>query len=74
MEADEGAENKPLVIWLNGGPGHSSMHGLFLQNGPCLLRATDEKKQHVTKEDNEFSWNQEANMLYIDQPSDVGFS
>ena len=30
--------NPALVLWLNGGPGSSSMFGLFMENGP--LRVT----------------------------------
>ncbi|EJD03357.1 serine carboxypeptidase [Fomitiporia mediterranea MF3/22] len=62
-------ESAPLAIWLNGGPGSSSMIGLFQENGPCRIN-TDEKTLSL----NPFSWNNNANMLYIDQPIGVGYS
>ena len=27
-------DSKPLILWINGGPGASSMTGLFYENGP----------------------------------------
>ncbi|GMT13862.1 hypothetical protein PFISCL1PPCAC_5159, partial [Pristionchus fissidentatus] len=59
----------PLVIWFQGGPGVSSLHGLFTENGP--YRVTEEGNVLTF---NEFSWNQYANMLYLESPLGVGFS
>ncbi|KAF8989945.1 serine carboxypeptidase [Cyathus striatus] len=59
----------PLALWFNGGPGSSSMIGLLQEHGPC--RITNDSSS-VTL--NPFSWNNEANVLYIDQPVGVGFS
>ncbi|KAL2242840.1 UNVERIFIED_CONTAM: Serine carboxypeptidase-like 45 [Sesamum indicum] len=68
VEAEIDPLSKPLVLWLNGGPGCSSIgvgafseNGPFRPNGQALLR-------------NEYSWNREANMLYLDTPIGVGFS
>ncbi|KAG0459598.1 hypothetical protein HPP92_022726 [Vanilla planifolia] len=67
-EAEMDSYSKPLVLWLNGGPGCSSVGvGAFSENGPfrpsgrVLVR-------------NEYSWNKEANMLYLETPAGVGFS
>uniref|UniRef100_A0A0E0KPZ6 Carboxypeptidase n=2 Tax=Oryza punctata TaxID=4537 RepID=A0A0E0KPZ6_ORYPU len=67
-EAELDPDTKPLVLWLNGGPGCSSVGvGAFSENGPfrpsgnVLVR-------------NEYSWNKEANMLYLESPAGVGFS
>ncbi|KAH6639940.1 serine carboxypeptidase [Truncatella angustata] len=61
--------NAPLAIWLNGGPGGSSMMGLLEENGPCFV-GPDSKSTYL----NPWSWNNEVNMLYLDQPTQVGFS
>lgn len=58
----------PLTVWLSGGPGASSMTTLFAENGPCSIDS------NLTVHFNPYSWNNASNMLYIDQPSQVGFS
>jgi carboxypeptidase D len=66
----EDAANKPLMIWLNGGPGCSSMDGLFLELGP--LRLSNPSNPVVTK--NPHSWHHLANIVFIDQPVGTGLS
>ncbi|SCV69594.1 BQ2448_2614 [Microbotryum intermedium] len=59
----------PVVLWLNGGPGCSSMTGLFFEHGPCLV--SNEGKD---LELNPYSWNNKSNIIYLDSPVNVGFS
>ncbi|XP_077229246.1 serine carboxypeptidase-like 45 [Tasmannia lanceolata] len=67
-EAEIDPISKPLVLWLNGGPGCSSVGvGAFSENGP--FRPSGEILVR-----NEYSWNKEANMLYLETPAGVGFS
>ncbi|THH27354.1 hypothetical protein EUX98_g6827 [Antrodiella citrinella] len=67
--ARENPDTAPLTIWLNGGPGSSSMIGLFQENGPCRINNDTE-----TVSLNPNSWNSISNVLYIDQPIGTGFS
>jgi carboxypeptidase C (cathepsin A) len=69
FEARKDPANAPLAIWLNGGPGGSSILGLLQENGPCIVNS-DSKSTSL----NPWSWNREVNMLYIDEPNQVGFS
>lgn len=59
----------PTVMWLNGGPGCSSLLGLFTENGPCTI-----DKDTLQTKTNPNSWNKNANLLYVDQPPGTGFS
>ncbi|WP_165956098.1 S10 family peptidase [Streptomyces hainanensis] len=60
----------PLLIWLNGGPGASSLLGLFLENGPLSIADDAAGTISVTPR----SWNQEAHVVYWDQPLGTGYS
>ncbi|KAF4987554.1 hypothetical protein FGRMN_10306 [Fusarium graminum] len=69
FEARNDPRKAPLALWLNGGPGCSSEIGIFQENGPCQFV---ENSTEPTL--NPFSWNEYANMIYIDQPLGTGFS
>ncbi|KAF2117169.1 Alpha/Beta hydrolase protein [Lophiotrema nucula] len=68
FEARENPSEKPLTLWLNGGPGSDSLIGLFQEHGPCNV--TEDLKTQL----NPYSWNEHSNMLYLSQPVGVGFS
>lgn len=58
----------PLVFWLTGGPGCSSEMAVFYENGPFTIN------EDLSLKKNEFSWNNKANLVFIDQPLGTGFS
>jgi hypothetical protein len=62
------ANRQRTVIWLNGGPGCSSMDGALMEVGPYRL------KNDTTLEYNDGSWDEFANLLFVDQPVGTGFS
>jgi hypothetical protein len=69
FESRKDPANAPLSLWLQGGPGVPSITAALGENGPCLV---NEDSKTTTL--NPWSWNNEVNMLYIDQPVQVGFS
>lgn len=72
IEAREEPENAPLTIWLNGGPGSSSMLGLFTEGGPCEVVQLPDGSYGT--QPNIWGWDRSSNMLFIDQPTQTGFS
>ncbi|KAM9248080.1 lysosomal protective protein [Dugong dugon] len=69
VEAQKDPKSSPVVLWLNGGPGCSSLNGFLTEHGPFLIQPDG-----VTLEYNPYSWNLIANMLYLESPAGVGFS
>ncbi|CAM0957275.1 unnamed protein product [Alopecurus aequalis] len=70
QEAPEEAQPAPLVLWLNGGPGCSSIaYGASEELG--AFRITPRGAGLFL---NEYRWNKVANILFLDSPAGVGFS
>ncbi|KAF7956025.1 hypothetical protein EAE96_004946 [Botrytis aclada] len=60
---------KEITIWLNGGPGCSSLDGLFQENGPFSWQSGT-----YAPIPNPYSWTNLTNMIWIDQPVSTGYS
>ncbi|KAF8093343.1 hypothetical protein N665_0384s0029 [Sinapis alba] len=70
FEAMSLPNQKPLVLWLNGGPGCSSVgYGATQEIGPFLVDNKGNSLQF-----NPYAWNHEANILFLESPVGVGFS
>ncbi|XP_014494536.1 serine carboxypeptidase-like 40 [Vigna radiata var. radiata] len=70
VEAQRSKHTLPLLLWLNGGPGCSSLaYGAMQELGPFRVNS-DGKTLHT----NAFSWNRVANVLFLESPAGVGFS
>ena len=70
--AENGNLSAPLILWLQGGPGSSSMFGLLKENGPFI--ADVDKNGHPFVRSNPHSWAAEHSVLYVDNPVGTGFS
>ena len=70
IEAENAPATAPTVLWLNGGPGCSSLDGMIYEHGPFRVNETDHSRL-VRFED---TWAKQANMLYLEAPVGVGFS
>ena len=58
----------PLTLWINGGPGSSSMIGLWQELGPCGV------DYNGNVYNNPFSFSNVSNMIFIDEPVTTGIS
>ncbi|KUL89509.1 hypothetical protein ZTR_04457 [Talaromyces verruculosus] len=68
FESRNDPKTDPVVLWLNGGPGCSSLTGLFFELGPSSIG------KNIKPIYNPYSWNSNASVIFLDQPVNVGFS
>ncbi|KAG6650545.1 hypothetical protein CIPAW_06G051000 [Carya illinoinensis] len=68
------ASKTPLLIWLQGGPGCSSMIGNFFELGPWRVNFQKAKNDPLALEPNSGSWNRHFGLLFLDNPIGTGFS
>ena len=66
--AQSGDTNAPFLVWLQGGPGSSSLFGLFAEQGPIMV----DKEANLHPRD--ITWNSKYHLLFIDQPVGTGYS
>ncbi|XP_045831970.1 serine carboxypeptidase-like 42 [Trifolium pratense] len=70
VEADHQPHQKPLTLWLNGGPGCSSIGGgAFTELGPFFPNGDGRGLRK-----NSMSWNRASNLLFVESPAGVGWS
>lgn len=64
-----------FTVWINGGPGSTSMFGLFNENGPLRVTRTGAgPDDFLVSLSPEGSWLDVGDILFIDQPVGTGFS
>jgi cathepsin A (carboxypeptidase C) len=67
LHLSEGSPEDPLVVWLNGGPGCSSLLGMVFECGPFTLG------DDLSFRKNPHAWNKNANLLFIEQVGGLGW-
>jgi serine carboxypeptidase-like clade 1 len=79
-EEEKKYKRPPTVVWMQGGPGGSSMIGMLTENGPLTLNdfstetAAFNRTGVPTVFENPYSWHTLANVLYLEHPAPTGFS
>lgn len=68
FESRNDPKKDPIILWLNGGPGCSSVIGLFFELGPSSI------DENLNPKFNPYSWINNASIIFIDQPVNVGLS
>ncbi|XP_004292215.1 PREDICTED: serine carboxypeptidase-like 50 [Fragaria vesca subsp. vesca] len=64
----------PLLIWLQGGPGCSSMIGNFFELGPWRVNSHKHPSDPISLQPNSASWNNIFGLVFLDNPIGTGFS
>lgn len=69
VQAQSGDLTAPVLLWMNGGPGCSSLYGFLTEHGPFQV---EDDGQTLTM--NPYAWNRNVHMIFLESPAGVGFS
>ncbi|KAL0736240.1 hypothetical protein Bca4012_012450 [Brassica carinata] len=74
VKSERNPKKDPLMIWLTGGPGCSSLSALLFANGPLAFKGDEYNGTVPPLELTSFSWTKVANILYLESPAGSGYS
>ncbi|KAF8106623.1 hypothetical protein N665_0137s0073 [Sinapis alba] len=74
IKSERNPEEDPLLLWLSGGPGCSSISGLLFENGPLTVKLEVYNGTLPSLVSTTYSWTKISSILYVDQPVGTGFS
>ncbi|CAH8316625.1 unnamed protein product [Eruca vesicaria subsp. sativa] len=77
IKSEKNPKEDPLLLWLTGGPGCSSLTGLLFENGPVTFNVSDfllNGGSIPALLPTTYSWTKVANIIFLDQPVGTGFS
>jgi hypothetical protein len=81
VESESDPANDPIGLWLNGGPGSSSLIGMMTENGPFMTNDDSLKEalpygNHSVPKlfHRDYHWAKSASYIWLESPAGVGFS
>ncbi|PIN23058.1 hypothetical protein CDL12_04217 [Handroanthus impetiginosus] len=74
FESESNPEEDPLMLWLTGGPGCSSLHGVTYEIGPFTIDFLNSNGSLPSLMLKEHAWTKVTNIIFLDQPVGTGFS
>ncbi|KAM7474763.1 hypothetical protein LguiB_022006 [Lonicera macranthoides] len=74
VESERSPKYDPLLIWLAGGPGCSTLRAFFYENGPLIFNYEKSNGNKPVLELNPYSWTKVASIIFLDAPIGTGYS
>eukprot|EP00118_Oscarella_pearsei_P028674 m.2674 g.2674 ORF g.2674 m.2674 type:complete len:460 (+) comp8839_c0_seq1:55-1434(+) len=73
VQSESNPSTDPIVLWMNGGPGCSSMEGYLYELGPLHFES-DNPNVAPKLMKNPYTWSKIANIIFLESPVGVGYS
>ncbi|KAM3327932.1 serine carboxypeptidase-like 10 [Capsicum galapagoense] len=74
VKSESDPRKDPILIWLTGGPGCSSISGLLYEIGPLAFAQKTFNGSLPILVSAPYSWTKFASIIFLDQPLNTGFS